>query len=64
MKTEIRVIRIPTKIECECPYCYDDFEISYSEFCDIVGEPCDWKYGKFNCPKCGKNLEIDFVDWD
>lgn len=64
MSTEIKVIKKAVFVECECPNCKDYVKISYDDFIGIVGEPCDWKYSKFFCPKCGKEIEIDSVDWD
>jgi predicted RNA-binding Zn-ribbon protein involved in translation (DUF1610 family) len=64
MSIEIRVIRKAIAIECECPKCKEDIQITYDDFTSIVGEPCDWKFSKFHCTQCGEEIEIDSVDWD
>ena len=63
-KSDISVVSIPTYIELECPYCQEDIKINYNDFCDLVGEPCDWSYESFNCPHCKKTIDIGYVDWD
>jgi uncharacterized protein (DUF983 family) len=62
--TEIKVIKIAIRIQCECPHCNQTIGVLYDEFINIVGQPCDWKYSKFHCTKCGNEIEIDSVDWD
>jgi len=59
----IEVISIPSHISLTCPHCDEELEISYAKFCDMVGEPCDWKYSTLDCPDCEKSIEIDSVDW-
>lgn len=61
---EIRVIRKAVEIECECPKCDISIKMSYPDFVDMVGEPCDWKHSIFFCPLCGNKIEIDSIDWD
>jgi len=62
-KVEIQVHMKPTHISFECPHCENDIEIKYDDFCDMVGEPCDWTYSVFECPECGESVEINSVDW-
>ena len=59
----IEVITIPSHISLGCPYCDEELEIKYSDFCEMVGEPCDWKYSALDCPECEKSIDIDTVDW-
>ena len=59
----IEVISIPSHILLSCPHCDEEVEIKYSDFCEMVGEPCDWKYSALDCPECEKSIEIDSVDW-
>lgn len=64
LKTDLRVILVPTYVEFECPYCEEEIEREYSEICDEIGEPPDWTYSTIECPHCEKSIEIDDVDWD
>lgn len=63
-KADITVVSIPSHISLECPYCKNDLEIKYRDFCDMSGEPCDWTYSSFECPECERSIEIDGVDWN
>ena len=62
-KANITVIKVPKEITFECPHCGEDVTIEYGEFCDMVGEPCDWNYEKFDCPECNEEVDIDYVEW-
>jgi hypothetical protein len=59
----IEVITIPSHISLTCPHCDEELEISYVNFCDMAGEPCDWRYSSIDCPECEKPIKIDSVDW-
>lgn len=59
----IEVITIATHISLTCPHCNEELEIGYKNFCDMVGEPCDWSYSSIDCPVCEKSIEIDGIDW-
>ena len=59
----IEVITVPRHISLTCPHCDEELEIMYSDFCEMVGEPCDWKYSSLDCPECEKSIDIDSVDW-
>lgn len=59
----IEVITAPRHIALICPYCEEEIEILYSVFCEVVGEPCSWKYLSLDCPECKKSILIDSVDW-
>lgn len=63
MKIDIEVNSKPVDISFECPNCKKTISIEYSDFCIIVGEPCDWEYSTIACPKCDKKVEIQSVDW-
>lgn len=63
-KTDLLVVKKPIEVVYECPFCKESIEVEYSSFCDAVGEPCDWRYGKFNCFKCNEEIEVDSIDWD
>ena len=62
-RAEIRVITVPSHISVDCPHCREELEIKYIEFCDMAGEPCDWKYSSFECPECEGAIEIAYIDW-
>jgi hypothetical protein len=51
----IEVITVPRHISLTCPHCDEELEILYSEFCEMAGEPCDWKYSALDCPECEKS---------
>ena len=53
-----------TKVTFECPHCKTEVVEKYGDFCIEVGEPCDWKYSKIECPECEKELEIDNAEWN
>jgi hypothetical protein len=59
----IEVITVPRHISLTCPHCDEELEILYNDFCEMVGEPCDWKYSALDCPECEKSIETDSVDW-
>ena len=59
----IEVITVPRHISLTCPHCDEELEIMYSDFCEMVGEPCDWVYSSLDCPECEKSIDIDTVDW-
>jgi hypothetical protein len=61
---EIRVVRKPVNIECDCPSCKELIYINYFDFIGQVGDPCDWKHETFQCPHCSFTIEIGSVDWD
>lgn len=61
--TDIEVITIPSHISLTCPHCNEELEITYSDFCEMVGEPCDWTYSSLDCLECEKSIDIDTVDW-
>ena len=62
-KASIKVITVPRHISLTCPHCYEELEILYNDFCEMVGEPCDWSYSSLNCPKCEKSINIDDIEW-
>lgn len=65
MKTvDIRVVQVPTEVVFECPECKEEIEMKYTDFCDVAGEVCDWKWSKIECPECKEEMTIDYVDWD
>lgn len=61
---DLTVVTVPKTVMFECPHCKLDFEREYFGFCADIGEPCDWKFSKFECPECGKEMEVEDVDWD
>lgn len=61
---DIVVIQEPKWVEFECPHCKSDIDITYKRFCDLAGEPCDWRYTKISCPECDKSVEIRQADWE
>jgi predicted RNA-binding Zn-ribbon protein involved in translation (DUF1610 family) len=63
-KIELRVERRAIKVHFECPYCEEEVERDYNDFCNEIGEPCDWADTLFNCPECGREVQIYYVDWD
>lgn len=60
---EVVVRCIPTSVVFECPYCEEENEYDYSEFCDLCGHPPDWDYEILECQKCGKKFEIQGQEW-
>lgn len=64
-EVEISIFSAPTLVRFECPYCEEEIEISYDDFCDKIGaEYCDWCCSKFQCPECDEYFEISYVEWD
>ena len=61
-EVDIRVEQKPVSVQFVCPHCEEEVSIDFGDFLGIAGEPCDWKYTKIKCPKCGKSVEIDDVD--
>lgn len=64
LKVDISIRQTPVSANYECPHCEEEIEIDYQDFCNDVGEQCDWQYTDIECPNCGKTIEIDSVDWD
>lgn len=62
-KVDLAIIQKPVAVQYECPHCESEFEIEYEELCDKLGEVCDWSFEKFDCPKCGEQLEVDSIEW-
>ena len=60
---EVVVRCIPISVVFECPYCEEENEYDYSEFCDLCGDPSDWDYGILECQKCRKKFEIQGQEW-
>lgn len=65
-KTTIRVVNVPSYITCYCPYCSEIIKISYKDFLCMMHEYYygDWIGDTFECPECGREIEIKNVDWD
>ena len=65
-KVTITVVNIPSYITCYCPHCGDGIKIPYSDFLGMMSEYYygDWIGDMFECPECGKEIEIKNVDWD
>lgn len=59
----IEVITVPRHISLTCPHCDEELEIMYSDFCEMVGEPCDWGFSSLDCPECEKSIDVGSVDW-
>ena len=62
--TDLRVEMKAVFVHYECPFCENENKISYSDFCEEVGEPCDWRYINLECKKCNKSFEVNDVEWD
>lgn len=62
-KVTVKVVQRPVHVDYECPHCEEEIEIPYNDFCDEVGDPCDWVYSKITCPECEKTIEIESDDW-
>lgn len=60
---EVIVRCVPIDVALECPYCKEENEYDYSEFCDLCGQPPDWDYEILECQKCGKKFEIQGQEW-
>ena len=63
-KIDIVVNQRPVGVSFICPFCEEEIDIKYNEFCDMAGEPCDWSYKRIDCPKCEKKLRIDGCNWE
>lgn len=63
LTTDITVYQEPVSVSFLCPYCEEETELEIKEALDEWGLPPDWEYTKIKCPKCGKKIEIDSVDW-
>jgi hypothetical protein len=59
----VEVVTVPRHILLTCPHCDEELEILYNDFCEMVGEPCDWAYSSLDCPQCEKSIDFDAVDW-
>ena len=63
-KVDIKVNQKPISVSLECPNCKEEVVIGFQEFCNDVGEVCDWNYSNVMCPTCNRALTIGEVDWD
>lgn len=63
MKVDLRVIKEPVTVDFICPHCEEETEMDFNDFCNEIGEVCDWQYTKFECPECSKTIEIDGTEW-
>ena len=54
---EVVVRCIPTSVVFECPYCEEENEYDYSEFCDLCGHPSDWDYEILECQNAERSLK-------
>jgi len=61
---DLRVEMRAVKVHFECTNCKQDIEMEYSDFCGDIGEPCDWRYSKLECPECEEEMEINDAEWD
>lgn len=61
----VRIIQRPIEVKIECPHCFYDIEVDYSEFTVDMGSdyPEDWGGTVIDCPNCEKEIEIDEVEW-
>jgi endogenous inhibitor of DNA gyrase (YacG/DUF329 family) len=62
-KVDILVHQAPIEITFECPLCENEVDLDYIDFCGIAGEPSEWTCARFNCPECGKELELNSNEW-
>lgn len=65
LPTDVRIIQRPVEVKIECPHCFYDIEMEYSEFSVDMGSdwPGDWEGRILDCPNCEKEIEIDEVEW-
>ena len=65
LPADVRIIQRPVEVKIECPHCFCDIEVDYSEFTVDMGSdyPEDWEGIVIECPYCNKNIEIDEVEW-
>lgn len=63
-KITVTVHTKPVDVTLECPFCEEEMEWTYEDFCNEFGDPPDWNYNKFNCENCGAELEISDSDWE
>ena len=65
LPTDVRIIQRPVEVKIECPHCFYDIEVDYSEFTIDMGSywPEDWEGRILDCPNCEKEIEIDEVEW-
>lgn len=68
-KATITVVNAPSYITCYCPHCDEEIKIAYQDFLNMMPEKpviYDFDYRdlmkkKFSCPKCGKEIEIEYI---
>ena len=65
LPSDVRIIQRPVEVKIECPHCFYDIEVDYSEFTVDMGSnyPEDWEGIVIDCPNCEKEIEIDEVEW-
>lgn len=69
-KITITVVNTPSYITCYCPHCNEEIKIPYQDFIDMMPEETitydsdyrEWIDEKFLCPKCGKEIEVEYVN--
>lgn len=65
-KTTITVVNTPEYITCYCPHCDEEIKISYSDFLNMMPDNyyLDWIQETFECSECGREIEVEYVDWN
>ena len=61
---DVRVVQVPVSIEIICDACEEEICMTYNEFTDMCGEPCDWNYTEITCPHCGHVDTIKSWEFD
>ena len=66
MKTYYKIIKVPIEIEFECPRCYWDNAIDWSEVKSNGGEYGKWTgdIWAIECENCGKEVEFNECEVD
>ena len=56
------IVSKPSTIEFECPHCFNDVELPFS---DVDFKTDYWGDGAYcKCPECGKEVELDNYEYD
>jgi endogenous inhibitor of DNA gyrase (YacG/DUF329 family) len=56
------IISKPSYITFECPFCHEEVEVNFDE---VDFKTDYWGDGAWcNCPKCGKEVELDDYEYD
>lgn len=62
MAVDYIIISTPKWVQFECPHCHEEVEVLFE---DVDYKTAFWHDGAWvNCPKCGKEVELDNYEYD